>query len=150
MKKQRASNMHLVYRVKPSEVTTDNLTTFNQLVRLLRPYARRLEVRVNEKYLYQVWTEHEYRTTSFHPVRKRGILFAGVAVLKGSVGLYFYPICINEELLHNLDPCLQAIMETPGIFHIRKLTEPLEAGIIKLLDTGMEVCETNGWIHRNI
>lgn len=148
MKTTRSSTMPLVKSTKLSEITENHVSIYKDLVDLLKPYSKRLEVRMKEKYQYELWTEHEHRAKSFHPRRRHGVLFAGIWICKPHVGFYFYPLHLHEELKESIPVELQAIMKGRSAFHFKTFHESVQNQMKDLLDAGFKLFEEKGWIIR--
>jgi hypothetical protein len=133
-------------RIDPSIVTPAHLMIFKELRELIMPYAAKMEIRRDEPYTFEVWTEHEYRTKSFRPKIKKGILFARVLILRHHVGLYFYPLHLRPSMLDTLPEALQEIAFGKTAFHVKALPESLQANIKEMLVTGFRLYESRGWI----
>ena len=96
MKNWRSSTMPR-YR-KVLMISDLQRTIFDQIVSLLLPYSARLNIRVNTSEHFELWTKHTFRSLSMNPKDKRGILFAGVLIMKRHIGLYLYPLHLNADL----------------------------------------------------
>lgn len=120
---------------------------FNQLVTLLKPYSARLDIRINTPEHYELWTKHNFRSTNMNPKDKRGILFAGVLIMKRHVGLYVFPLHMNPELAIRMDEVLKPFWKGNSAFHFsEQLSELTLSRLSRLLDDGWEYYRVNQWI----
>jgi hypothetical protein len=121
---------------------------FGELKKILKEYARSFDVRVNDSQQYELWTEHEFRTTSFHPKRQRGVLFAGISIKNSHVGLYFYPMHINPALEENLPSELKELKKGQSAFHFTEMNDTLKEQLSIMLRDGFDFYLANGWIFK--
>lgn len=121
---------------------------FAELREILRKYEKSFDVRVDSPLQFELWTEHEFRTTSFHPKRQRGVLFAGIAVKNSHVGLYYYPLHLGQQPVELLPPALKLIKKGKSTFHFTTLDSTLREQLNTLLDQGFDIYKSNGWIFK--
>jgi len=82
---------HILGRRKKVNPTSDALFLFEQLKTLLAPYEDKLDQKINTASHYELWTNEGYRTTSLHPINKRGIQFAAIVIYAKHITFYFQP-----------------------------------------------------------
>lgn len=120
---------------------------FRQIVSLLLPYSTRLDTRINTPEHYELWTKHTFRSPTMNPKDKRGILFAGVLIMKRHIGLYLYPLHINPELALNIDATLKPFWKGNSAFHFNEpLSELTVVKMTQLFDDGWGYYRLNQWI----
>lgn len=143
--------MPVVKNLKVIHVPLEQSMLYHQLVEILSPYSRWFQVKENEPYRYELWTEHVYRVKSNRPKAKRGVLFAGIAAYKSYVGFYFYPLHINQLLRGSLKNELSSMIRGSSTFHfnyLHDLNDEIEAQVKELLENGWNLYQKNGWITR--
>lgn len=145
MKSWRSSTMPRYRKIQMiSEVQR---SIFNQVVALLQPYANRLDIRINTPEHYELWTKHNFRSFSQNPKDKRGILFAGVLIMKRHIGLYLYPLHINPDLIAKIDAAIKPFWKGNSAFHfVSPLSESTKLKLTALFDDGREYYRQNQWI----
>jgi hypothetical protein len=121
---------------------------FTEMKELLRKYEKSFDVRVNSPVQFELWTEHEFRTSSFHPKRQRGVLFAGIAVKNAHVGLYYYPLHLGQQPVELIPPALKLIKKGKSTFHFTTLDITLRDQLGTLLDQGYDIYKSNGWVFK--
>jgi len=124
MKAWQSSTMPKSYKTELSGINLVQQLTFDQLHNLLSPYAHRLEVKCDTRYRYELWTTHPFRSKSMNPKNKKGILFAGLLMLKSHVGFYFYPLYIDSDYKNSIPQELLPLWSGGSAF---KLLKPLSA-----------------------
>lgn len=145
MKTWRSSTMPR-YR-KISGITDAQRAIFSQVVALLLPYSTRLDTRINSPEHYELWTRHNFRSSSMNPKYKRGILFAGASIMKKHIGLYLYPLHINPVLIETIDEAIRPFWKRNSAFHFNKpLSELTLSKLTLLLDEGWQYYRQNQWI----
>jgi hypothetical protein len=75
----------------------------------------------------------------------QGIFFASFQVMKGHVGLYFFPIYTHPYEFGDLPPALQKCLKGKSCFHLKKLDAEQLANIRTLLQQGAELYQRVGW-----
>jgi hypothetical protein len=121
---------------------------FAQLKEILKKYEKSFDVRVDSAVQFELWTEHEFRTSSFHPKRQRGVLFAGIAVKNSHVGLYYYPLHLGQQPEELIPPALKMIKKGKSTFHFTSLDFTLRDQLEMLLSQGYDIYDSNGWIFK--
>lgn len=125
----------------------DQHAIFDQLVGLLEPYADRLDNRKNTPEHYELWTLHNFRSQTMKPRNKRGVLFAGVLIIKNRVGFYFYPLHIDEKFADHISADLKPFWKGNSAFHFQKpVSETKLQSLQHLIETGWEYFTSNKWI----
>lgn len=122
------------------------LEIFKELIIVLKPYEKFLDVRNRSETNYELWTNHAYRTKSFRPKQMKGVLFVGVSVLKSHVGVYFYPLHMADGLKTKLPAPLQLALVGKSTFHITSTSAELFANLKQMLNLGTGLYEEKGWI----
>ena len=130
--------------------TQEQNHVFSELKKILKNYAKTFDVRVNDAHQYELWTEHEYRSNSFHPRRQRGVLFAGISIHNTHVGLYYYPLHINPAMAERLPSELRETKKGQSAFHFTTINETLADQLKAMLDEGVSYYKSNGWIIRSL
>ena len=121
-------------------------TLFDRIVEHLKPYEPYLKIKEDSEYQYELWTTHRFRTRSFHPTGKNGILFAATAVYFDYVSFYFYPMYLNESMKDLLSYELRASLKGKSVFHFENENEKVLSDITKLLKTGWNYYKEQGWV----
>lgn len=119
---------------------------FNQVKGVLLPYENWFEVRNASGTHYELWTHHLFRTKSFRPKLVKGVLFAGVTILKHHVGLYFYPLHLEESLREKLSPTLRRALVGKSTFKLKRLPENFLIELNDMLILGVEFYRERKWI----
>lgn len=120
----------------------DLLPLFEELKRLLEPYAARFSVRADEPGRYELWSDVNIAPAG-RP--RHEPFFAGLIVQKSYVGLYHLPIYVDPELRALLGPELLSTFKGKSCFYVRKLISPLREQIVAALETGLALHESKGW-----
>lgn len=132
---------------KLSEITDGQRLIFDQFVELLEPYSKWLDNRIKTKEHYELWTNHSFRSQSMHPKTKRGILFAGLVILKNRVGFYFYPLHINDALRTRIDASILSFWKGGSAFHFLEPLSVLSSEKFQeLLLEGLRYYQQNWWV----
>lgn len=122
---------------------------FNRINDILKVYEPFLDVRVNTNTHYELWTKHAFRTTSFHPTNKQGIMFTACAIFDHHVSLYFYPFSYNKTLAETLTGHLKAMHKFKTCFHISEFTEQTAQELKLLLKSGWDFYESQRWVSKD-
>jgi hypothetical protein len=125
----------------------DLVPLFEQLKRLLTPYAANFTSRRDEPGYYDLWSEKEL---VIEGRRRTEVFFAGLIVQKSYVGFYFMPVyadpgLADAERTDVFGPELLATLKGKSCFHIKRLTPELEAQIAAALDAGYDLYVARGW-----
>lgn len=132
---------------KVSLLSDEQHTIFHQLVSLLQPYSHQFDIRKNTDDQYELWTNHHFRSVSLNPKNKRGVLFAGVLIIKRHVGLYLYPLHINPALFASIDEEIKPFWKGNSAFHFYKpLSDLASIKLTQLFDSGCDYYRQNYWI----
>lgn len=151
MKTVRSSAIsHLISRKKnnqnPSEAILKIYTQLNDLLKVYEPF---LDVRVNTTTHYELWTKHTFRTTSFHPTSKKGLMFVGCAIFDHHISLYFYPFSYEKKLSEDLTHNLKTQLKFKTCFHFTHLTTETIQDLKILLKAGWDFYESKNWVSTN-
>lgn len=149
MKSSRTSAIgHLpgIYKKKRPNPGSPLYSVFDRIVKLLKPYEQYLKIKENSEYQYELWTTHRFRTRSFHPTGKNGILFAAAAVYFDYVSFYFYPMYLNDSLKKDLPYDIQSNLKGKSVFHFDGENEKAFEAINRLLKIGWTYYEKQGWV----
>lgn len=132
---------------KPSIITEEQRKIFSQVLMLLQPYSKRLDNRKNTPEQYELWTRHNFRSQSMNPRNKRGILFAGVLILKDGIGFYFYPLYLEPSFDAKIDEHIRKLYKGGSAFRFDELLS--DASIEKLnllLLEGWQYYQQHSWV----
>jgi hypothetical protein len=150
MRLSKRSTMPLKQKLVFFRASEDQNAVFTELRKILKTYAKTFDVRVDDSHQFELWTEHEYRSNSFHPRRQRGVLFAGISIHNTHVGLYYYPLHINPAMAERLPAELRETKKGQSAFHFTEITSDLAEQIRDMLDEGVSYYRANGWIIRSL
>lgn len=150
MRFSKRSTMPLKQKFNFLKASDEQNLVFTELRKILKSYARSFDIRVDDSHHFELWTEHEYRSNSFHPKRQRGVLFAGISIHNTHVGLYYYPLHINPAMEMRLPSELRETRKGQSAFHFTALDETLVTQLRNMLDEGVSYYKTNGWIIRSL
>ena len=147
MRSGRITTMPL-QKTKRFEITIELRLVFDQLRELIMPYSKWLITRVNSDRQFELWTNHVFRSTSFHAKDKRGILFGGLMISRTHVGFYFYPLYVLKTLGDKLTGELQLYRKgESSAFHFSEpLHESLQQEFTDLLQEGWNLYAENHWV----
>jgi hypothetical protein len=148
MRTSKRSTMPLKQKFFVFKAADGQSELFSELKKILKEYSRSFDVRVNDTQQFELWTEHEFRTTSFHPKRQRGVLFAGISIKNTHVGLYFYPLHINPDLESKIPAGLKELKKGQSAFHFTEINDVLKEQLHLMLRDGFDYYLSNGWIFR--
>jgi len=148
MKISKRSTMPLKNRGLFLYTQEEQNVLFGELKEILKKYEKSFDVRVDSPVQFELWTEHEFRTSSFHPKRQRGVLFAGIAVKNSHVGLYYYPLHLGQQPEELIPPGLKMIKKGKSTFHFTSLDFNLRDQLETLLNQGFDIYKSNGWIFK--
>lgn len=119
---------------------------FDELKKMLKPYELSLATKTDNDLQYELWTKHQFRTSSFHPTGKQGVLFAAVVIYMKHVSLYFYPIYANKSLKEELPESLFIRLKGKSCFHFTELTDDQRSDLTNLLKSGWDFYKEQGWV----
>lgn len=118
MKTWQSSSMPRYRHTKLSGITQDQRAAFQQIIHLLKPYSKLLDQRVNSDQQHELWTRHGFRSHSFHPKHRKGLLFAGLVILKRNVGLYLFALHIDEKFMVKIGGEILPLWKGGSTFHL--------------------------------
>ena len=119
------------------------LPLFEDLKRLLEPYADRLAVRRDEPGYFDLWSE---KPVEIDGRKRKELFFAGLIVQKNYVGFYYMPVYTDEEAQGFFGPELLALLKGKSCFYVKKLTPEIESQIEQALAKGFALYESRGWL----
>lgn len=151
MKTVRSSAIsHLISRKKknenPSEGVIEIYSHINDLLKVYEPF---LDVRVENATHYELWTKHVFRTTSFHPSQKKGLMFAACAIFDHHVSLYFSPFSHEKTLSENMPDNLKQQLKFKTCFHFTELSKETVHDLKILLKAGWDFYESKQWVTKH-
>jgi hypothetical protein len=142
----RATTMPTTAKPKSIAVTEQQRKIYQDLRKLFLEHKKGLDVRVDTDNHLELWTLHKYRTESFHPKEKQGILFAGLAIRSTYVGFYFYPMHVKKDFIKGLPDELRSCQKGDSTFHIKSLSDTMVFQLRKLIDDGLTFYKKQGFI----
>lgn len=145
MKAWKNTIMPAIERSRKLELSPSDFKVFMFVVEILSEYSKSFEVR-QDKYRYELWTTHPYRTVSFKPKIKRGVLFAGVAAHSNHIGFYFYPLHISDELKKSVPHQIGSMLRGNSTFHIDLISDEIKVDLKLLITIGLKFYAEKGWI----
>ncbi len=140
---------HMLGRRKKVTPSSQHLFLFEQLKTLLVPYKDMLDLKVNTVDHYELWTNEGYRTTSLHPVNKRGIQFAAIMIYAEHITFYFQPLYLNRVLKEELTESLKPFFRGKSCFYLKVLTDQLYLDLKELVQKGWESYQKMGLVMRD-
>jgi len=121
----------------PAETTSGNLAGVYETLRpILEPYVPRMQVvQDNERGLY----------LNTHAVMKNGqpLFFASIAVNKGYVSFYLFPVYMYPDLLDDFG-LLKKRMQGKSCFNFRKVDADQVEALRQLVERGYERLKAEG------
>jgi hypothetical protein len=121
----------------------DPLPLFDEMKRLVAPYAQHFTVRRDEPGYYDLWSEKDVVIAGR---AKKEVFFAGLIVQKAYVGFYFMPVYADADLASLFGPELLATLRGKSCFHLKRLTPALEQQVEAALRAGFELYVVRGWV----
>ena len=123
----------------------DELKTeiFNSLVKILKPYEKKLKVRTDGKSKYELSGKKKV------VVWKKeidGMFFTSVIIQKNFVGFYYFPIYTHAHEFKDLPVNLKKCLKGKSCFHIKKPDKELLTSIKQLIKKGSEIYKKAGWV----
>jgi hypothetical protein len=116
---------------------------FEEVKRLLVPYARHFTVRRDEPGFFDLSAE---RDVVIDGRTRHGVFFAGLIVQKRHLGLYFMPVYADADLATVFGPELLARFKGKSCFHLERLSPELAAQIAAALSAGFDLYLARGWV----
>ena len=140
---------HLISRKKKNKNPSDSIVlAYEKVTNLLKVYEPFLDVRINTSTHYELWTKHAFRTTSFHPASKKGVMFAASAVFDHHVSLYFSPFSYEKGLADNLSDNLKTMLKFKTCFHFTELSDETIHDLKIMLKSGWDFYESKQWVFK--
>jgi len=148
MKTVRSSAIsHLISRKKKNKNPSEGIATlYAHINDLLKVYEPFLDVRVENETHYELWTKHIFRTTSFHPSQKKGLMFVACAIFDRHVSLYFSPFSYEPKLTETLTDNLRKQLKFKTCFHFTELSKETIHDLKMLLKSGWDFYESKQWV----
>jgi hypothetical protein len=142
-----SSTMPRYRNAKATEITKEQHLIFKQIVNILKPYSKQTDLRINTDQHYELWTKHGFRSRSFHPKHRKGLLFAGVVILKRNVGLYLFALHIDKKFVEKIDAGLLPLWKGGSAFHFDEPLSDLTTQSLDSLITGTWIFyQQNKWV----
>lgn len=110
---------------------TDFPLVFESLTSILKPYAKKLTVKVDTADTF-------YLDAAYIEKWKKELFFASVQVKKNYVSFYLMPVYMYPDLLKNITPELKKHMQGKSCFNFKKIEKPLFEELSKLTKQGFE------------
>ena len=118
----------------------DLTVIFNQLKKLLAPYAKQMEVRNNTATDYHLYIAHEIILAG----RKLPeCYFCGLKMNKRMVSLHFFPVYTHPAEIH-VPAIVQPLLKSKSCFNYITLNDALLQGTQELLEEGAAVYRKHG------
>ncbi len=116
---------------------------FKQVRNLISRYSPPLVAKKDQADYYDLWSVQDVVIAGR---KKKEVFFAGAIIQKGYVGFYFMPVYVDEEMKKVFSPELLALLKGKSCFHIRRNDATIMSQIKKVLKTGFEIYQKNGWV----
>ncbi len=119
------------------------LPLFEELKKLLAPYASSFTVKEPEPGRYELWS-----TANTAPPGKPfyNPYFVGLIIQKSYVGLYYMPIYTDPDISSQIGSALMALLKGKSCFYVKSLSPELREQICDALETGLELYKSKGWV----
>ncbi len=104
---------------------------FESLKSILKPYAKKLTVKVDT-------AEHYFLDGAYSEKWKKELFFASTQVKKNYVSFYLMPVYMQPDLLKNISPELKKHMQGKSCFNFKKIEKSLFAELSQLTEQGFE------------
>lgn len=102
---------------------------FEHLAALLRPYAKRLSVKVDDE--TQLYLEESVSTG-------KPQMFAAVQLKTSYISLHIFPVYCHPELLNDVSAALRARMQGKSCFNFKTIEQAPKAEVAKLLKAAFD------------
>jgi hypothetical protein len=151
MKTVRSSAIsHLISRKKNNKNPSEKVgEVYNHITDILKVYEPFLDVRVNTATHYELWTKHAFRTKSFHPASKKGIMFVACAIFDNHVSFYFSPFSYEKKLTETMTDLLRQQLKFKTCFHFQELSKETVHDLKILLKSGWDFYESQHWVSKS-
>lgn len=147
--KKISTTSHILARRKKVYPSSQEILVFNQLKSLVLPYKEFLEVKMNTADHYELWTNEGYRTTSLHPVNKRGIQFAAIMIYAEHITFYFQPLYLDNTLKEELAESLKPFFRGKSCFHLKEVSDQINNDLKVLIKKGWQSYQKMGLVIRD-
>lgn len=134
----KTSTVAHLFRSRKITPSAQHTLVYDELVKLLKKYENRLEVKSNTNDHYELWTTHIFRSSGSSPKFKKGILFSSVIIHRRFTSLYFYPLYIDPELKTKLTEKLKGHLKGKTCFHFNALSIDLLPDLVELFELGWD------------
>jgi len=118
------------------------LNIYNELVKILKPFGKKLDVRTDGKSKYELTGKKKF------VIGKKefdGMFFSSVIIQKNFVGFYYFPVYTHAHEFKDLPDNLKKCLKGKSCFHIKKPDKELFVSIKQLLKKGSEIYKKAGW-----
>jgi hypothetical protein len=112
-------------------VPNDFPIVFEELKKILKPYARTLTVKIDTPDTY-------YIDGPYSEKWKKQLFFGSVQIKKNYVSFYFMPVYMYPELLKNVSPNLKKHMQGKSCFNFKRVDPDLFKELETLTYQGAE------------
>src|SRR5215813_2627255 len=110
---------------------SDFSLVFDQLKKILKPYATKLTVTANTSTAYSLDGPYSEKWTKV-------IYFGGAQIKKNYVSFYLMPVYIYPELLKDISPALKKHMQGKSCFNFKTVEPDLFKELKELTRKGVE------------
>ena len=107
----------------------DLAQVFEELRKIMLPYARKLDCKVDRGEELSVDTRHTMDN-------KKPLWFGGVQIKKRYVSYHLMPVYVNPELLDRISPQLRKRMQGKSCFNFTSVDESLFKELAELTEVG--------------
>jgi hypothetical protein len=138
MRLNKTSTTAHLLRGRKITPSAQHTLVYDELVKLLKKYENRLEVKSNTIDQEELWTTHIFRSSGSSPKFKKGILFASVIIHQKFTSLYFHPLYIDPELKTKLTEKLKGHLKGETCFHFNTVSVDLLSDLDELIQLGWD------------
>ncbi len=115
----------------------DNLVDiFNTIKSFLKEYEDKLDVKADNEFYYELWTNRGFRFKSFRPRSQKGIAFAAIIAFENYIGFYFPPLSAHPVLKDSLKPELKIFSKGLYTFHFDVLEPAAASQLQEMIQNG--------------
>ena len=111
---------------------------FEELRRILQPYAKKLTVKINTAEGFSL-------DGPYNEKWKKELFFGAVQIKKNYVSFYLMPLYMYPDLLGNISPELKKHMQGKSCFNFKKVEKSLLDELSKLTKQGFERFMKDGY-----
>lgn len=132
---------------RPVRRLDDNLNSiFCSLKEIIKVYDDKLEVKADNEFYYELWTNRGYRIKSSRPKSRKGIAFAAIIAFKKYIGFYFLPLSGNAALREKVKPELSSFSKGLYTFHFDSLNPVIIEQLEEIVKEGWLLYRQKGWV----